>query len=79
VTTDLAVQYDALEALLTGSDWLAGPRISTADLSVRVMTNVLERTKEGKALLEARPALHDWAKRVDAAAPPEGLSVTVPR
>jgi glutathione S-transferase len=79
VTADLAVQYDALEALLTGSDWLAGPRISTADLSVRVMTNVLERAKEGKALLEARPALHDWAKRVDAAAPPEGLSVTVPR
>lgn len=79
VVSDLAVQYDALEALLADADWLAGPRLSTADLSVRVMTNVLERAKEGKALLEARPALVAWAKRVDAAAPPEGLSITAPR
>lgn len=79
VVADLAAQYDALEALLSGADWLAGPRLSTADLSVRVMTNVLERATEGKALLDARPALGRWAQRVDAAAPPEGLSVTVPR
>lgn len=76
VTLDLARQYDALEARLAGQDWLAGPRLSNADLAVRVMVNVLERTREGAALLFARPALSAWAERVDAAAPPEGISVT---
>jgi glutathione S-transferase len=79
VVADLAAQYDALAALLQGRDWLAGPRLSTADLSVRVMLNVIGRAKEGAALMAARPVLADWAKRVDAAAPPEGLSVTRPR
>ena len=77
VVADLGVQYDALEALLDGRDWLAGPRLSTGDIAVRVMVNVLERTVEAKALLQARPALLAWAKRVDAAAPPEGLSITL--
>lgn len=76
VVADLAAQYDALAALVADGGWLAGPRLSTADISVRVMLNVLERAKEGRALLEARPALADWAKRVDAAAPPEGISIT---
>jgi glutathione S-transferase len=76
VVADLSAQYDALAGLLEGREWLAGPRLSTADLAVRVMTNVLERTLEAKALLEARPALLAWARWVDAAAPPEGLSVT---
>jgi glutathione S-transferase len=79
VVADLAAQYDALATLLEGRDWLAGPRLSTGDIAVRVMVNVIERAKEGRALLEARPALAAWAKRVDAAAPPVGLSVTVPR
>jgi len=79
VVADLAAQYDALAALLQARDWLAGPRLSTADLAVRVMLNVLERTVEGRALLDARPDLSGWAKRVDAAAPPEGLSRTVGR
>jgi len=76
VILDLARQYDALETLLSGGGWLAGPRLSTADLAVRVMVNVLERTQEGAELLAARPALADWARRVDAAAPPEGISIT---
>lgn len=79
VVADLTAQYDALAALVADGGWLAGPRLSTADISVRVMLNVLERAKEGRALLQARPALADWAKRVDAAAPPEGISITVPR
>ncbi len=76
VMADLAAQYDALDRLLQGQGWLAGPRLSTADIAVRVMLNVLDRTVEAKALLHARPALLDWAKRVDSAAPPEGLSIT---
>jgi len=76
VMSDLAGLYDALEAMLAGCDWLAGPRLSTADVSVRVMVNVLDRTVEGAALLAARPRLTAWAARVDAAAPPEGISIT---
>lgn len=73
VTADLAMLYDALDALLDG-DWLAGPRISRADLAVRAMVNVLGRTREGAALVNARPALDAWCRRVDAVAPPEMLS-----
>lgn len=76
VVADLAAQFDALAALVADGGWLAGPRLSTADIAVRVMVNVIERAREGRALLEARPALADWARRVDAAAPPEGLSIT---
>jgi glutathione S-transferase len=78
VLADLGAQFDALAALVADGGWLAGPRLSTADLAVRVMVNVIERAREGRALLEARPALLDWARRVDAAAPPEGLSITRP-
>ncbi|MGL6044610.1 MAG: glutathione S-transferase family protein, partial [Sandaracinobacteroides sp.] len=76
IVADLAVQFDALETLLTDSDWLAGPRLSTADISVRVMVNVIERALEGSRLLGERPRLVEWASRVDLAAPPQGLSVT---
>jgi glutathione S-transferase len=76
VVADLTALYDALEALLTGHDWLAGPRLSSADLAVRVMVNVLDRTVEAQALMDARPKLRAWADRVDSAAPPKGLSVT---
>ncbi len=76
VVADLSAQFDALNLLVADGGWLAGPRLSTADIAVRVMLNVIERAKEGRALLEARPVLHDWAKRVDATAPPEGLSFT---
>lgn len=76
VVADLAAQYDALAVLVGNGGWLAGPRLSTADIAVRVMLNVIDRAQEGKALLDARPALLDWANRVDSAAPPEGISVT---
>jgi glutathione S-transferase len=76
VVADLTALYDALEAWLEGVDWLAGPRLSSADLSVRVMTNVLDRTVEGWALRQERPRIDAWSRRVDEAAPPEGLSLT---
>lgn len=79
VVADLAAQFDALAALVADGCWLAGPRLSTADLAVRAMVNVIERATEGAALMTARPALVDWARRVDAAAPPQGLSITVQR
>jgi hypothetical protein len=40
------------------------------------MTNVLDRTVEGAALRRARPRLDAWSRRVDAAAPPVGISMT---
>jgi glutathione S-transferase len=67
VTADLALLYDSLAARLEGQDWLAGPAISIADLAVRSMVFVLDRTVEAKALHEARPALAAWSARVDAA------------
>jgi glutathione S-transferase len=74
VVADLAALYDALETLVSGADWLAGPRLSGADLSVRAMVNVLDRTVEAAALRKTRPALDAWCRRVDAEAPAEGLS-----
>ena len=65
VTADLARHYDALVARLDGRDWLAGPAISIADIAVRAMHFVIDRTIEGKRLTEARPALAAWAARVD--------------
>ncbi|WP_448581752.1 glutathione S-transferase family protein [Thermaurantiacus sp.] len=76
VVADLEALYGALEGWLEGVDWLAGPRLSSADIAVRVMINVLDRTVEGKALRMGRPRLDAWCRRVDAAAPPEGISVT---
>lgn len=76
VLLDLRRQYGALDTRLAGSDWLAGPRLSNADLAVRVMLNVIDRTVEGRELVKDFPALAAWARRVDDAAPPEGLSVT---
>ncbi len=76
VVADLTALFDALDARLADKDWLAGPRLSTADIAVRVMVNLLERTVEAKALVGKRPLLAAWAARVDAAAPPSGLSVT---
>lgn len=67
VTAELAKHYDGLAAKLDGRDWLVGDSISIADLAVRSMVFVLDRTIEGKALHTARPALAAWSARVDAA------------
>lgn len=67
VTADLALLYDSLAARLDGQDWLAGPAISIADLAVRAMVFVLDRTLEAKALHHAHPAMTTWSTRVDAA------------
>jgi len=67
VTAELARHYDALAAKLAGREWLVGDSISIADIAVRAMVFVLDRTIEGKALHDARPAMAAWAQRVDAA------------
>lgn len=67
VTADLADLYAALEARLDGADWLAGPRLSHADLSVRSMVEVIDHTVEGQATRAALPRLTAWSARVDAA------------
>ncbi len=66
ITTELARHYDSLCARLEGQDWLVGSAISVADLAVRAMVFVLDRTVEGKALHDARPLLAAWSHRVDA-------------
>jgi glutathione S-transferase len=67
VVAELTRHYDGLEAKLEGRQWLVGDTISIADLAVRSMLFVLDRTIEAKALREARPALTAWSARVDAA------------
>ncbi len=67
VSADLARHYDCLAARLDGRDWLVGDDISIADIAVRSMLFVLDRTVEAKALHEARPALWAWSERVDRA------------
>lgn len=66
VTAELAGHYDSLNAKLARRDWLVGNAISIADIAVRSMVFVLDRTVEGKALTTARPALVAWSARVDA-------------
>ncbi len=66
VVAELARHYDSLEAKLTARDWLAGEAISVADLAVRSMIFVLDRTVEGKVLTVARPGMTAWCARVDA-------------
>ncbi|WP_426164865.1 glutathione binding-like protein [Sandarakinorhabdus sp. DWP1-3-1] len=67
VVAELTRHYDGLNAKLQGHAWLVGDSIGIADLAVRSMVNVIDRTVEGQALVAARPALRDWAERVDAA------------
>lgn len=67
VVSELTRHYDSLAARLAGRDWLVGDDISVADLAVRSMLFVLDRTIEAKALHEARPELWQWSQRVDAA------------
>lgn len=66
VAADLAMLYDALETLLDGVDWLAGPSLSHADLSVRAMVGVIDRTVEGLASRSPRSRMMAWCARVDA-------------
>ena len=67
VTAELARHYDGLDAKLTGRNWLVGDSISIADIAVRTMVFVLDRTIEGKALHDACQALAARADRVDTA------------
>ena len=67
VTAALAGHYDSLAAKLGGQDFLVGNTIGIADIAVRAMVFVLDRTAEGLALSQARPALAAWSRRVDAA------------
>jgi glutathione S-transferase len=67
VTALLGQHYDALVVRLDGQAFLVGDAISIADIAVRSMIGVIDRTIEGKAASDARPAMLAWAARVDAA------------
>lgn len=66
VTSDLARHYDSLEALLDRQDFLVGSSITIADIAIRSMVFVLDRTVEAKSLHAARPRMTAWSARVDA-------------
>jgi glutathione S-transferase len=54
----------ALEDILGGSDYLVGPDPSLADLHAAPMLAYLIKAPEGSTLVEARPALRKWWKRL---------------
>ena len=68
--------FDALEAILTESDFLVGNALTMADVAVVSMCTVLDRAREASEAMAARPRLLAWRARVDdltlpAGTPPE--------
>jgi glutathione S-transferase len=56
---------DALVELMADGPYLAGERVSLADLHAAPMMIYAHMAPEGAALLRARPALEDWLNRVN--------------
>jgi glutathione S-transferase len=60
----VTIQFDVLEAALQAGPYLAGNALSFADLYCGPMVDYAARTKDGAALLAARPALAAWLGRL---------------
>jgi glutathione S-transferase len=58
--------FAALEELRAGAPWLAGPRLTLADLHAAPMLALFRLAPEGAALLARFPALAEWWERMDA-------------
>ncbi|ARN75611.1 glutathione S-transferase family protein [Oceanicoccus sagamiensis] len=71
VCAEVKEHFDAINAMVSNSDFMCGNDISIADISVVCMCTVLERAEEAKAMMEALPALMAWRGRVDALTLPE--------
>ena len=56
----------AIEALMAGAPFLAGPRLSLADLHLAPMIDYVRQAPEGAALLAAHPGLAAWWARMAA-------------
>ena len=71
---DVARHFDAIVALLEGSEFLVGGKLSIADIAVVSMCTVLDRADEAREMMAARPALVAWRERVDELTLPAGTA-----
>lgn len=67
VLADLDRNLAAVDGLLAGQEWLAGPAISAADIAVYAQLFCIEGTIEGAPLVGARAGVTGWMRRVEAA------------
>jgi len=70
VLEELDRHRTALDVLLGDGAWLAGGRLSLADLAVASQLHAVAGAVEGRAALDAHPVTVAWLDRVNAAAPP---------
>lgn len=69
VTLEIERHYGALDVLLEGRDWLAGPALSVADLAVFAQHRALQGAVEAREIFGRQGNVAAWAVRVDAVAP----------
>lgn len=63
---DIAYQLDLLDSVLADSEFVAGPKLSLADLLLLPIIAVVALTPEGDDFLENRPHLGRWQKAMAA-------------
>lgn len=69
VVADARRHFLALDALLEGKDWLAGPSLSIADIAVIAQVKALLYAAEARAILATTRSVKPWMDRVDHLAP----------
>jgi glutathione S-transferase len=67
VLVDLERHVAALDGLLSAGDWLVGPSLTLADISVYAELACIDGTPEGTARIDAAPRVRAWLARVDGA------------
>jgi glutathione S-transferase len=67
VLADVERQVDALAGLLGDREWLVGDALSLADLSVCAQMRCIRGAEEGARIIEGRPTVGAWLRRVETA------------
>lgn len=65
VLVDLERHVAALDGLLLDGDWLVGPALTLADISVYAELACIDGTPEGTSRIDAAPRVRAWLARVD--------------
>lgn len=69
VVRDAERHFAALDGMLEANEWLAGDRLSVADIAVAPQIRALLYAEEVVPFADARPRIGDWLERVDEVAP----------
>ncbi|PKP98372.1 MAG: hypothetical protein CVT74_11215 [Alphaproteobacteria bacterium HGW-Alphaproteobacteria-13] len=69
IVADVERHIAALNAMLEGRDWLAGSRISLADIAVTSQIQALRGAQEATAIIDSFPRIGKWEERVAGLAP----------